>query len=58
MFQESFEGVLQMFQGCFKKVSRVFQESFKGVSRNFQGCLKKFEGWFKEVQGTFKDDSR
>ena len=40
-----------MFQGCFKKVSRVFDESlesvtikieegFEDVSRKFQGCFK------------------
>ena len=55
MFQESFEGVSQKFQGCFKKVSggvlrklqvccndilRIYQDSFKGVSRKIKGCFK------------------
>ena len=34
-FNESFEEVLRVFQGCLRDVSRVFQGSFKGVSRKF-----------------------
>ena len=29
-------GVLRMFQGCFKEVSRAFQGSFKGVSKKLK----------------------
>ena len=29
-----------VFQGCFKKDSRVFHRSFKCVSRKFQGCFQ------------------
>ena len=33
VFQESFKGVLKMFQGYLKEVSRMFQESFESVSQ-------------------------
>ena len=43
VFQCCFKGVLKVFQGCFKEVSRksrVFQESFKGVSRKIEECVE------------------
>ena len=53
VFQECFKGVSRVFQGCFNGgVSRVFKVSLKLVV--FQGCLKLvsrvFQGCFKGVQ--------
>ena len=33
VFEESFKGVLKMFQRYLKEVSRMFQESFESVSQ-------------------------
>ena len=41
LFQGSFKKVSRVFQGRWKDVSSEFSVGFKGVSRNFQGCSKK-----------------
>ena len=38
-----------MFQGCFKKVSRMSQGSLKVVPGIFNGVLRVFQVCFKEV---------
>ena len=35
--------VSNVFQGCFKEVTRVFQEIFKNVSSKVEGVLKEFK---------------
>ena len=58
VFQGCFKGVSRVFHGCFKGVSWVFQGYIKGFSRVFQGCFmgvsKVFQGCFEDVPKVFQ----
>ena len=49
MCQESFNGVLKVFQGSFRDISRKFQECFN---------LRKILGYFKKVSRFFQERSK
>ena len=58
MFPESFKEVPRVFQGSFKKGSRVVKLKWKGVSSSFKGVSRVFERSFNGISGSFKEVSR
>ena len=47
------KGVLRLFKGVFKRVSRDFQKCFEGVVRGFRRSFKKGDSSSKRVSSKF-----